>query len=141
MNRDEQDRKDRPPEGEGFSRLADIIRRLRAPDGCPWDREQTHESIRPHLLEETYEFFEALESGDDEMMADELGDILLHVLFHAQIASESGRFDIGDVIEAISTKLVERHPHVFGDGEARTSEEVILQVGKRHFRKVRFRAT
>ena len=107
-----------------FLELVEIIARLRAPDGCPWDREQTHMSLRRNLVEEAYEAVAAIESGDDAELADELGDILLQVVLHAQIASEQGRFDIEDVSRAIVTKLVRRHPHVFADGDARTPAEV-----------------
>jgi MazG family protein len=99
--------------------------RLRAPGGCPWDREQTHASLRTFLLEEAYEVLEALEGAESEKVASELGDLLLQIVFHAQLAAEAGRFDIGDVIEAIHTKLVRRHPHVFGDVKAGTSAEVL----------------
>src|SRR5450756_2148221 len=98
---------------------------LRAPDGCPWDREQTHMSLRKHLVEEAYEAVAAIEAGDDAEMADELGDILLQVVFHAQIASEDGRFDIDDVADAIITKLRRRHPHIFADAVANTAAEVV----------------
>jgi len=107
-----------------FDYLTDIIRHLRSPEGCPWDRKQTHESLRPYLLEESYEFLEAVANGDVEAMADELGDILLQVMLHAQIASEEGTFDIHDVIQNLSAKMIRRHPHVFGDQEADTAEEV-----------------
>ncbi len=99
--------------------------RLRAPGGCPWDREQTHDSLRPYLLEEVYEVLEALDSGEDRKLVPELGDLLLQVVFHAQLAKEEGRFDIGDVVEAIREKLIRRHPHVFGTARARNSAEVL----------------
>jgi tetrapyrrole methylase family protein/MazG family protein len=99
--------------------------RLRAPKGCPWDREQTHESLRTYLIEEAYEVLEAMESGDDAKFADELGDLLLQVLFHADISREAGRFDVVDVIRAIHDKMIRRHPHVFGDGTAKNSAEVL----------------
>jgi MazG family protein len=99
--------------------------RLRAPGGCPWDREQTHASLRTFLLEEAYEVLEALEGSESDNVASELGDLLLQIVFHAQLAAEAGRFDISDVIEAIHTKLVRRHPHVFGDVKAGTSAEVL----------------
>lgn len=99
--------------------------RLRAPGGCPWDREQTHDSLRPYLVEETYEVLDALDSGDAEAQAGELGDLLLQVVFHAQLAAEAGRFDIGNVIEHVHTKMVRRHPHVFGKVRARTSAQVL----------------
>jgi tetrapyrrole methylase family protein/MazG family protein len=110
---------------EWFKKLAVVQARLRAPKGCPWDREQTHESLRTYLIEEAYEVLEAMESGDDKKFADELGDLLLQVLFHADIAREAGRFDVVDVIRAIHDKMIRRHPHVFGDGTAKNSAEVL----------------
>ncbi len=98
---------------------------MRASGGCPWDREQTHDSLRPYLLEETYEVLEALDSGDDKRIVSELGDLLLQVVFHAQLASEEGRFDVGDVADAIREKLIRRHPHVFGAARARNTAEVL----------------
>ncbi len=92
-----------------------IVARLRAPDGCPWDREQTHASLKPYLLEEAYETLEALEEDNALMLREELGDLLLQVLLHAQLAAESGQFDLDDVVEGISRKLIRRHPHVFGE--------------------------
>jgi len=105
--------------------LVALQARLRAPNGCPWDREQTHETLRTYLIEEAYEVLEAMESGDAQKFASELGDLLLQVVFHAQIAKEEGRFEIGDVVESIHTKLVRRHPHVFGNVEAASSTEVL----------------
>jgi tetrapyrrole methylase family protein/MazG family protein len=99
--------------------------RLLAPDGCPWDREQTHESLRTYLIEEAYEVLDALESGDPEKFAEELGDLLLQIVFHSQLAAQAGRFDIGDVIERVHTKMVRRHPHVFGADKADTSAQVL----------------
>jgi tetrapyrrole methylase family protein/MazG family protein len=110
---------------EWFEKLAAVQARLRAPEGCPWDREQTHESLRTYLIEEAYEVLEAMESGDDKKFADELGDLLLQVLFHADIAREDGRFDVVDVIRAIHDKMIRRHPHVFADGTAKNSAEVL----------------
>jgi tetrapyrrole methylase family protein/MazG family protein len=107
-----------------FDYLAGVIARLRGPDGCPWDRKQTHESLRPYLLEETYEFLDAVAEGDVEAMAEELGDILLQVLLHAQIASEEGFFDIRDVVAGLTDKMIRRHPHVFGDAKVETADEV-----------------
>ncbi len=101
--------------------------RLRAPDGCPWDREQTHESLRGHLLEETYEVYDALADGATPALADELGDLLLQVILHAQLAAEEGIFDLTDVEDAIGRKIVRRHPHVFGDAVARTAGDVNRQ--------------
>ncbi len=111
--------------GKSFEKLVAIQARLRGPRGCPWDREQTHESLRPFLLEESYEVLDALEGGDASKFSSELGDLLLQVVFHAELARESGRFDMGDVIEAIHAKLVRRHPHVFGSTKARTSMQVL----------------
>ncbi len=101
--------------------------RLRAPDGCPWDREQTHDSLRGHLLEETYEVYDALASGASPALAEELGDLLLQIVLHAQLAAEAGVFDLADVEAAIGAKIVRRHPHVFGDAEARTAGDVNRQ--------------
>jgi MazG family protein len=111
--------------GQLFEALVALQARLRAPNGRPWDREQTHESLRTYLVEETYEVLDALESGDWYEFAGELGDLLLQVVFHAVLAAEAGRFDIADVIERIHTKMVSRHPHVFGKVKARTSAEVL----------------
>ena len=107
-----------------FDGLHAIVARLHAPDGCPWDLEQTHESLRPHLLEETYEALEAIDSGDPDRLAEELGDVLLQVLMHAAVGERNAAFSLGDVTEKISRKLVHRHPHVFGEGTAKTAEEV-----------------
>jgi MazG family protein len=104
-----------------------ISERLRRPDGCPWDREQTHLSLRSHLLEETYEVYDALEGGATPALADELGDLLLQIVLHAQLAAEAGVFDLADVQAAIASKIVRRHPHVFGDAEARTASDVNRQ--------------
>ncbi len=104
-----------------------ISDRLRAPDGCPWDREQTHQSLRNHLLEEAYEVYDALEFGATPELAGELGDLLLQVVLHAQLAAEDGVFDMTDVWTAIATKIVRRHPHVFGESEARTASDVNRQ--------------
>src|SRR5215468_7152512 len=111
--------------GERFDRLVEIMTTLRGPDGCPWDKEQDFNSLKPMLVEEVYEVLEAVENNDFEGLSEELGDLLLHVLFNAQLAKESGRFDIDTVIDQISDKLVRRHPHVFGDESASTPEEVI----------------
>jgi tetrapyrrole methylase family protein/MazG family protein len=104
-----------------------ISDRLRRPDGCPWDREQTHASLRKHLLEEAYEVYDALEGGATPELAGELGDLLLQIVLHAQLAAEAGVFDLTDVNAAIATKIVRRHPHVFGDAEARTATDVNRQ--------------
>jgi tetrapyrrole methylase family protein / MazG family protein len=104
-----------------------ISARLRLPDGCPWDREQTHETLRNHLLEEAYEVYDALGSGATPALAEELGDLLLQVVLHAQLAAEDGVFDLTDVNASIASKIVRRHPHVFGDAEVRTSSDVNRQ--------------
>ena len=111
--------------GERFERAVAIMRRLREPGGCPWDREQTFDTIKPFTLEETYEVIEAIDNRDWNELPSELGDLLLQILFYAQMAQEEGRFNIDDVVERLSTKLVNRHPHVFGDVEANTSAEVL----------------
>jgi len=108
----------------GFAGLVEILARLRAPDGCPWDREQTHESLVPYLLEESAETVEAIRPGDPAHLAEELGDVLLQVVFHAQVAAEAGRFTIDDVVAGISQKMVRRHPHVFGSATAATADDV-----------------
>ncbi|MGE5592974.1 MAG: nucleoside triphosphate pyrophosphohydrolase [Betaproteobacteria bacterium] len=105
--------------------LVEIMRRLRGEGGCPWDRKQTHESLRSYVVEEAYEVVQAIDDNDDGELCEELGDLLLQVAFHSQIASEAGRFDVGDVIEGIVSKLIRRHPHVFGDVDARDSETVL----------------
>ncbi len=110
----------------GFSELVEVMKRLR--QGCPWDRKQTRESLKPFLVEESYEVLEALEEEAPEKIKEELGDLLFQILFHAEIARERGEFDIGDVIEGISEKMRSRHPHVFGKGvELETAEEVVEQ--------------
>ena len=111
--------------GEWFEKLAAVQARLRAPDGCPWDREQTHASLRTYLIEEAYEVLEALESGDDGKFAEEMGDLLLQIVFHSQIAKEEGRFTVSDVIREVHDKMVRRHPHVFGEKRAKDSAEVL----------------
>src|SRR5580704_12227755 len=110
--------------GEGFTRLVEIMARLRAPGGCPWDREQSFDTIKPYLLEETYEVLDAIDARDWDGLAEELGDLLLQPVFFAQMAAEAGRFDIADSLHAINSKLVRRHPHVFSDGDARTADDV-----------------
>jgi len=111
--------------GEWFEKLAAVQARLRGPDGCPWDREQTHASLRTYLIEEAYEVLEALESGDDAKFAEEMGDLLLQIVFHSEIAREEGRFDVSDVIREVHDKMVRRHPHVFGEKRAKDSAEVL----------------
>jgi nucleoside triphosphate diphosphatase len=110
--------------GERFERAVAIMERLRAPGGCPWDREQTFDSIKPYTLEETYEVLEAIDNRDWEELPGELGDLLLQILFYAEIAKEQGTFSIDDVLDRLSRKLVDRHPHVFGDAKADTSADV-----------------
>jgi len=100
--------------GRSFEKLVNIMKRLRGPGGCDWDRAQTHESLKPYIIEEAYELLNAIESGDTEELKEELGDVLLQVVFHSQIASERGAFDISDVVETLCEKLIRRHPHVFG---------------------------
>ena len=116
-----------PPEsaGDAFARLVALVARLRAPGGCPWDREQTHESVKPMTIEEAYEVAEAIDDGDDPELASELGDLLLQVVFHAEIARERGAFGIEEVARRVSEKMVRRHPHVFADDPASTSGEVL----------------
>lgn len=110
---------------DSFDTLVAIIARLRSPDGCPWDREQTHSSIKGNLLEEAYEVLEAIDEGNTGKLCEELGDLLMQIVLHAQMASEDKDFELGDVIRSISTKLIHRHPHVFGDAEAKDAQQVI----------------
>ncbi len=116
-----------PGDGDPVRRLQQVVRLLRGPGGCPWDREQTHASLVPHLLEEAYEAVEALRSDDGKAMEEELGDVLLQVVMQAQIASETGRFDLDSVAVGIAEKLVRRHPHVFGGAEAEDASAVLRQ--------------
>lgn len=111
--------------GEWFEKLAAVQARLRGPDGCPWDREQTHASLRTYLIEEAYEVLEALEGGDDAKFAEEMGDLLLQIVFHSQIAKEEGRFSVSDVIREVHDKMIRRHPHVFGEKRAKDAAEVL----------------
>lgn len=111
--------------GERFERAVQIMARLRGPGGCPWDREQSFDSIKPYTLEETYEVLEAIDNRDWTELTGELGDLLLQVLFYAQMAKEEGHFSIDDVLDRLSGKLIGRHPHVFGDVEAKTSADVL----------------
>jgi len=111
--------------GPAFDRLVGVMNRLRAPGGCPWDREQTHATLRTYLIEEAYEVLDALENADDAKFAEELGDLLLQILFHSQIASEESRFTIADVIREIYEKMIRRHPHVFGEQRAKDAAEVL----------------
>lgn len=116
---------------ERFAKLVDIMAALRAANGCPWDRKQTHESLKPYLLEETYEVLETIDQRDDAKLREELGDVLLQVIFHSQIAAERGTFTIENVLETLADKLVRRHPHVFGDsghtGTLTNGEQVLHQ--------------
>jgi len=114
-----------PTTGERFERAVSIMARLRAPGGCPWDREQTFDSIKPYTLEETYEVLEAIDNRDWSELAGELGDLVLQVLFYAQMAKEQGTFSIDEVLDRLSNKLVDRHPHVFGDVKAETPSDVV----------------
>jgi len=114
-----------PRVGPAFVKLVALMSRLRSPSGCPWDREQTHSTLRTYLIEEAYEVLDAFESSDDAKFAEELGDLLLQVLFHAQIAQEEGRFSIADVIREIYQKMIRRHPHVFGEKRAKSAAEVL----------------
>jgi MazG family protein len=111
--------------GQRFEKLVGLQARLRAVNGCPWDREQTHASLRTYLIEEAYEVLDALESGDDAKFAEELGDLLLQIVFHSQIAGETGRFTVADVIRNVHEKMVRRHPHVFGEKGAKDAAEVL----------------
>ena len=110
--------------GEKFQRLVELMSRLRAPGGCPWDREQTFDTIKPYTLEETYEVLDAIDRRDWADLAEELGDFMLQAVFYAQMAQEEGKFVIGDALDAINSKLVRRHPHVFGEGSAETAADV-----------------
>ena len=118
---------DSPDAGSQLARLRAIMHRLRAPGGCPWDAEQTHESIVPNLIEEAYETVDTIQRGDYEHLKEELGDLLLQVVFHSEIAEEAGRFTLDDVARGISEKLVRRHPHVFGDSSVATTDGVLQQ--------------
>ncbi len=122
-----------------FDRLVEIIARLRAPDGCPWDREQTHQTLVPYCIEEAYEVADTIHDGDMAELKNELGDLLLQIILHAQIAFENKNFTIEDVVKDISEKMIRRHPHVFGDAHVKTSEDVVNQwndlkkkEGKKH---------
>jgi tetrapyrrole methylase family protein/MazG family protein len=116
---------DEKPYSPGIEAIFEVVARLRAPDGCPWDREQTHDSLRPYLLEETYELLEAIDSKDDAKIKEELGDLLLQVAMHAEIAAQEGRFDAAEVSEAVAAKMVARHPHVYSTASVASAEEVL----------------
>ena len=113
--------------GALFERLVDVMQRLRGPEGCPWDREQTRTSLKPYLIEEAYEVVEAIESGSPDALREELGDLLLQVVFHAQVALERGEFDVAAILERLIAKLVSRHPHVFADATVTTPREALSQ--------------
>jgi MazG family protein len=121
------DGRDGPRRGASLAELCDIMRRLLAPDGCPWDREQTLTSLRPYLIEEAFEVLEAVETGTPAEHCEELGDLLMNIVFHSALREQEGAFTIDDVVRGISDKLVRRHPHVFGGSQADTPDEVILQ--------------
>lgn len=112
------------PAGDAFRRLVEVMAKLRSPDGCPWDREQTHQSLARHLLEETYETLETIDNDDVTGLREELGDLVLQVIFHSEIAYEEGAFSVADVLDDLRAKLIKRHPHVFGDVTANTADEV-----------------
>ena len=114
----------RPPRKPSINALLDVMARLRSPEGCPWDREQDHRSLRFHAVEEVYELIDAIEAGDDHEMREELGDLLLQVVFHCQLAAERGAFDFEQVARSITDKLLRRHPHVFGDVKVKNVDEV-----------------
>ncbi len=118
--------------GPAFQQLCEVVAKLRSPEGCPWDREQTLESIKPYTLEETYELLEAIDSGDDGAITEELGDVLLQVVLDAQIAADEARFDLIPVVEGVTRKLIERHPHVFGDAVVENAEDV-----RRHWERIK----
>lgn len=116
-----------PDPGKQLARLRAIMHRLRAPGGCPWDAEQTHESIVPNLIEETYETVDTIQRHDFDHLKEELGDLLLQIVFHSEIAEEAGHFNLDDVARGICEKLIHRHPHVFGESDAATSDAVLKQ--------------
>jgi nucleoside triphosphate diphosphatase len=132
-----------PTTGERFERAVQIMERLRAPGGCPWDREQTFDSIKPYTLEEAYEVLEAIDDRDWPELTGELGDLLLQVLFYSEMAREAGHFSVDDVLDRLANKLVDRHPHVFGDVKADTSAEVLRnwEALKAEEKKKRFEAS
>src|SRR5438094_8740978 len=128
---------DEKPYSPGIASLFEVVARLRAPGGGPWDREQTHESLGPYLLEETYELLEAIDAGDEAKMREELGDLLLQVAMHAEIAAEEGRFDAAQISEAAAAKMVKRHPHVFGDRSVADADEVLRNWEHQKIREAR----
>ncbi|MCR4662673.1 MAG: MazG family protein [Endomicrobiaceae bacterium] len=122
MNKDEKVNK--------FLKLVDILEKLRGENGCPWDKKQTHQTLMKYLFEESNEYNEAVKKQDYENMKEELGDVLLQVIFHAQIAKENNKFDIYDVLDSINEKMIRRHPHVFGNSKAKTEEEIRVEWEK-----------
>ncbi|MEE9274717.1 MAG: nucleoside triphosphate pyrophosphohydrolase [bacterium] len=128
-----------PEPRDSLDKAIEVMARLRAPDGCPWDREQDHATLKPFLIEEAYEVLEAIDRGEPGALREELGDLLLQVIFHCQLAREAGRFDIFDVAEGLAEKIIARHPHVFGEGRADTSAEVLRnwEIDKRNGREAR----
>ena len=130
--------------GELFTDLMEIMARLRGENGCPWDRDQTHESIKPYLVEEAYEVLEAIDEQDLAKLKEELGDLMLQIVFHARMAEDAGAFSMQDVLTAINEKLIRRHPHVFGDLKAETAQEVLFnweQIKQTERRKLNDRAS
>ena len=117
-------------ERAGYEELRAVIARLRAPDGCPWDREQTHASLRPYIIEEAYEVVALLDAGETSKLPEELGDLLFQVLLQTQLAEEAGEFEMSDVLSGLAQKLIRRHPHVFGDARLESAEQVIEQWDK-----------
>ena len=120
----------KPAAADKFIKLLEIVEKLRGPDGCPWDKEQTHASLLPYFIEEAYEVMESVDKGDFETFQEELGDILLHVALQSQIASEDSKFNISDSLSIVNEKLVRRHPHVFGDKKADVAFEAKVVVFK-----------
>jgi tetrapyrrole methylase family protein/MazG family protein len=118
------------PDKHTCEHLVAIMARLRGPDGCPWDKEQTHQSLRRYLIEEAYEAIEAIDNNDPQHLTEELGDILLQIAFHAQLATEVGEFTMDDVVESITTKLERRHPHIFGEVEVSSARDVVINWEK-----------
>ena len=112
---------------DAFLKLLEIVRRLRAPDGCPWDKEQTRESLKTFLVEEMHELLEAIDENDPVMIREELGDLLFQIIFHCRLSKEMGQFDINDVIDGIAEKMINRHPHVFGKDKLKTSDDQVIK--------------
>ncbi len=115
------------PKASNLTLFVETIARLRAPDGCPWDREQTHKTLKRYLVEEAYEVLEAIDLEDPTLLKEELGDLLLQIVLHAQVAKDDGHFDIEEVAEAINQKMIRRHPHVFSDSTVESADEVVTQ--------------